>query len=178
MAPRKRKAEVDGEVDAGKSSAVAPATRRSTRLAKSAPEPAVELPKKKKGKATGKKGKEKKKTVEEKQTETEEAKEKDEEEEANEATDADKSKKTVVVEHCKQCNSFKTRAVQVKTGIEKAVPGVSVVLNPEKPRRGCFEIREEGGEKFISLLDMERPFKPMKALNMDQVIADVIDKIK
>ncbi|KAK6249364.1 hypothetical protein QUC31_020929 [Theobroma cacao] len=40
--------------------------------------------------------------------------------------------KTVVVEHCKQCNSFKTRAVQVKDGLEKGVPGIKVLLNPEK----------------------------------------------
>ncbi|RVW52306.1 hypothetical protein CK203_003725 [Vitis vinifera] len=73
-----------------------------------------------------------------------------------------------------------------------------------QPRRGCFEIREEGGEKYISLLkflanhvikalffllvasylhvfnlqDMKRPFAPMKALDMDKVISDIIDKIK
>ncbi|XP_021276772.1 selenoprotein H [Herrania umbratica] len=85
--------------------------------------------------------------------------------------------KTVVVEHCKQCNSFKTRAVQVKDGLEKGVPGIKVLLNPEKPRRGCFEIREEGGKKFISLLDMKRPFKRMKDLDMEKVISDIVDKI-
>ncbi|KAA8525774.1 hypothetical protein F0562_007629 [Nyssa sinensis] len=86
--------------------------------------------------------------------------------------------KTIVVEHCKQCNSFKTRAIQVKNGLENGLPGITVLVNPEKPRRGCFEIREEGGEKFISLLDMKRPFAPMKALDMDKVISDMIDKIK
>ncbi|KAI7998448.1 Selenoprotein H [Camellia lanceoleosa] len=91
---------------------------------------------------------------------------------------ADGSSKTIVIEHCKQCNSFKTRAIQVKNGLESGLSGVNVLVNPEKPRRGCFEIREEGGEKFISLLDMKRPFTPMKALDMDKVISDVIDKIK
>nr|GLL45175.1 selenoprotein H-like [Ipomoea trifida] len=86
--------------------------------------------------------------------------------------------KTIVIEHCKQCNSFKTRALTVKEGLEKGVAGVNVVVNPEKPRRGCFEIREENGEKFISLLDMKRPFAPMKALDMDKVVSDIIDKIK
>ncbi|KAG2291895.1 hypothetical protein Bca52824_038564 [Brassica carinata] len=67
----------------------------------------------------------------------------------------------------KQCNAFKTRAIQVKEGLEGAVPGVTVALNPEKgysftPRRGCFEIREEGGETFISLLEMKRPFTTRK----------------
>ncbi|XP_028084909.1 uncharacterized protein LOC114286023 [Camellia sinensis] len=80
--------------------------------------------------------------------------------------------------YSKQCNSFKTRAIQVKNGLESGLSGVNVLVNPEKPRRGCFEIREEGGEKFISLLDMKRPFTPMKALDMDKVISDIIDKIK
>lgn len=93
----------------------------------------------------------------------------------------DGSKKTIIVEHCKQCNSFKTRAMLVKNGLEKSLEGgFKVVLNPEKPRRGCFEIREEdeNGEKFISLLDMKRPFTAMKALDMDKVVSDILEKIK
>ncbi|GAB2285830.1 hypothetical protein Dimus_020270 [Dionaea muscipula] len=86
--------------------------------------------------------------------------------------------KTIIIEHCKQCNSFKTRAFQVKEGLEKGVSGITVQVNPAKPRRGCFEIREEGGDKFISLLDMKRPFKPMKDLDMQQVIADIVDRIQ
>ncbi|KAK3008902.1 hypothetical protein RJ639_013199 [Escallonia herrerae] len=60
--------------------------------------------------------------------------------------------KTIVIEHCKQCNAFKTRAIQVKNGLEDGLSGITVLLNPGKPRRGCFEIREEGGETFLSLL--------------------------
>ncbi|KAM7260540.1 hypothetical protein ACFE04_011213 [Oxalis oulophora] len=86
-----------------------------------------------------------------------------------------------------QCNSFKTRAAQVKEGLENAVPGITVVLNPKKrvydfdslePRKGCFEISEEGGEKFISLLDLKRPFKPKKDLDMEKVISDIVEKLK
>ncbi|KVH95091.1 selenoprotein H [Cynara cardunculus var. scolymus] len=86
--------------------------------------------------------------------------------------------KTIVIEHCKQCNQFKIRAVKVKLGLENAVSGITVLINPEKPRRGCFEVREEGGKKFISLLDMKRPFAPMKALDMDGVISDIVEQIK
>ncbi|PHT58055.1 hypothetical protein CQW23_00418 [Capsicum baccatum] len=88
--------------------------------------------------------------------------------------------KVVVVEHCTQCRQFKIRAVKVKEELEKGVPGLEVRVNPEKPRRGCFEIRVDGenGEKFISLLDMKRPFGPMKALDMDEVISGIIEKIK
>lgn len=95
-----------------------------------------------------------------------------------EVADGGSKTRTIVIEHCKQCNSFKTRAVQVKNGLEKGVPGITVHVNPEKPRRGCFEIREEGGEKFITLLDMKRPFKPMKELDMDKVISVITDKVK
>ncbi|CAN7108784.1 unnamed protein product [Brassica rapa subsp. narinosa] len=103
---------------------------------------------------------------------------KDEEKEEEAAEVEDPTKPKIVIEHCKQCNAFKTRAIQVKEGLEGAVPGVTVTLNPEKPRRGCFEIREEGGQTFISLLAMKRPFAPMKALDMEEVIEDIIKKIK
>uniref|UniRef100_A0A0E0MID2 Selenoprotein H n=1 Tax=Oryza punctata TaxID=4537 RepID=A0A0E0MID2_ORYPU len=85
--------------------------------------------------------------------------------------------KRIVVEACTQCRQFKIRAVKVKEDLESSVPGVSVVINPEKPRRGCLEIREEGGEVFISLLNMPRPFTAMKKLDMDEVIKDIANKI-
>ncbi|KAL8543729.1 hypothetical protein ACS0TY_004335 [Phlomoides rotata] len=86
--------------------------------------------------------------------------------------------KTIIIEHCKQCNSFKTRAFQVKEGLQKSVAGVNVLVNPEKPRRGCFEIREEGGEVFVSLLGMKRPFPPLRELDMDELISEIVDKIR
>ncbi|OWM87981.1 hypothetical protein CDL15_Pgr000398 [Punica granatum] len=104
----------------------------------------------------------------------------DESKEAQPVTTAEEKKKkerTVVIEHCKQCNSFKTRALQVKIGLENGVSAITVLVNPDKPRRGCFEIREEGGDKFISLLGMKRPFTPMKKLDMEEVISEIIGKL-
>ncbi|KAF2302789.1 hypothetical protein P3X46_019200 [Hevea brasiliensis] len=177
MAPRKRKAEGQDEGVKPITATSTRVTRSSTRLANSnSYAPPVDLPTKKKGKTVGKK---KVKTEDEKETETNNVEEKESEKvEAKEETTDDRTKKTIVIEHCKQCNSFMKRATLVKNGLENSVPSIRVVLNPDKPRRGCFEIREEGGEKFISLLDMKRPFKPMKDLDMDKVIADIIDKIK
>ncbi|CAE6006404.1 unnamed protein product [Arabidopsis arenosa] len=106
--------------------------------------------------------------------EDDDAAEKEEEEE----DDDDSEKTKIVIEHCKQCKSFRERANEVKEGLEEAVPGIIVTVNPDKPRRGCFEIREEGGETFISLLGMKRPFTPMKELNMEEVITDIVEKIK
>ncbi|PRQ28081.1 hypothetical protein RchiOBHm_Chr6g0312181 [Rosa chinensis] len=95
----------------------------------------------------------------------------------SEEGDEEVNMKTIVIERCTQCNSFKTRADQVRASLE-GLPGIRVTINPVKPRRGCFEIREEGGETFISLLDMKRPFKPMKDLNMQEVIDNIIQKIQ
>ncbi|KAL9376031.1 hypothetical protein Peur_030151 [Populus x canadensis] len=103
---------------------------------------------------------------------------KKEEDAKDESPAGDAVTKTIVIEHCKQCNAFKTRAIQVKDGLLSAFPGISVLLNPEKPRRGCFEIREEGGETFISLQNMKRPFPPLKALDMDRVISGIIDRVR
>ncbi|KAF7043138.1 hypothetical protein CFC21_052561 [Triticum aestivum] len=85
--------------------------------------------------------------------------------------------KRVIVEACTQCQQFKRRALKVKEDLESAVPGVSVTINPEKPRRGCLEIREEGGDVFISLLNMPRPFNKMRELDMDKVTKDIAQKI-
>ncbi|KAI3435382.1 uncharacterized protein J3R85_006110 [Psidium guajava] len=203
MAPRKRKGGATAPGDEEKpptvttKTTVAAAavsgrvTRSSTRGASaggpssnSVPEP----PAAKKAKGAGRK--KKKKATKEEESVAGEAKGGDGEDREEEVAEdgeveqaevggaLDSKAKTVVIEHCKQCNSFKTRAIQVKNGLEKGVPGIIVVVNPDKPRRGCFEIREEGGEIFISLLDMKRPFGPMKALDMDKVILDIIHKVK
>ncbi|CAF1861480.1 hypothetical protein HID58_062193 [Brassica napus] len=97
---------------------------------------------------------------------------------AKEEGDDGAEHKRIVIEHCKQCKSFKERANELKDGLEIAVPGIIVTVNADKPRRGCFEIREEGGQTFVSLLDMKRPFKEMKDLDMEQVIADIVEKLK
>jgi len=51
--------------------------------------------------------------------------------------------------------------------------GISVSINPEKPRKGCFEIRVKD-QKVISLLDMPRPFTKLKALDMEDTAAKVL----
>ncbi|CAH2077375.1 unnamed protein product [Thlaspi arvense] len=221
MAPSKSKA--DGEEKAKPVTAVSSRVTRSmdrrTRSAthQNGAKPAGSVTKQVKL-ASPKKAKRKKPAIEtgrakkaKKEQEASEEVEKEDEEEEAEAEVEDPTKPKIVIEHCKQCNAFKTRAIQVKEGLEGAVPGVTVTLNPEKepslslnlsfdllqqPRRGCFEIREEGGKTFISLLghvicsltirkyteaifmEMKRPFAPMKALDMEEVIEDIIKKIK
>ncbi|CAH1415145.1 unnamed protein product [Lactuca virosa] len=40
--------------------------------------------------------------------------------------------KTIVIEHCKQCTQLKKWAAKVKLGLETAVSGINVLVNPEK----------------------------------------------
>ncbi|XP_038886764.1 selenoprotein H [Benincasa hispida] len=175
MAPRKRSKNQEDEPAAEK---LAPAssrvTRSSARLAANSKadsavdEAVTESAKSKKAKRAPKENG-KVKEVENEGVEVDAALEK---------LDKDGKNRTVVIEHCKQCQSFKKRAIQVQNGLENGVPGITVMLNPDTPRRGCFEIRSEDGEKFISLLDMKRPFTRMKELDMEEVISDIIEKIK
>eukprot|EP00262_Sarcandra_glabra_P014210 TRINITY_DN409_c0_g8_i1.p1 TRINITY_DN409_c0_g8~~TRINITY_DN409_c0_g8_i1.p1 ORF type:complete len:211 (-),score=40.58 TRINITY_DN409_c0_g8_i1:5-553(-) len=180
MAPKKRKA---AEVTTS-NEAAPPPSRRTTRsssraAAVGAPSVSAQPPTKEAKPTTKEKGKSKepKKTEKEPKKAEKEPKKAEKEPKKAEAQNDAGAMKTIVVEACKQCQSFKTRATKVKNGLENGVPGINVLINPESPRTGCFEIREEGGEIFISLLDMSRPFKKMKDLDMDKVISDIIEKI-
>jgi len=53
------------------------------------------------------------------------------------------------------------------------LPSASITVNPEKPRKGCFEVRV-GDKAVLSLLDMPRPFTKLKALEMEDVAKDVV----
>lgn len=59
----------------------------------------------------------------------------------------------------------------------EAAPAATVSINPDKPRKGCFEVRG-GGKTFVSLLDMPRPFTKLKALDIDALAAEVAAALK
>ncbi|XP_050365971.1 uncharacterized protein LOC126784550 [Argentina anserina] len=176
MAPRKRKADEDAEPAGNPSESTRMVTRGAEAAARRQTRSSTQGGGGKTKKATPQKpAATRKKSKKKEAKKPEEVKTEEEEEGKVEAEEV--NRKTIVVERCTQCNAFKTRAEQVKASLE-SLPGISVAINPIKPRRGCFEIREEGGEKFISLLDMKRPFKPMKDLNMQDVIDNIIQKIQ
>ena len=54
---------------------------------------------------------------------------------------------------------------------------IVATINPEKPRKGCFEVRV-GDKAVISLLDLPRPFLKLKALEMEDVAKAVIKETK
>lgn len=69
--------------------------------------------------------------------------------------------------------AFKTRAAKIEKAAKDA--GYSVSINVEKPRKGAFVVKIEGQEApIIELLALPRPFAKLKALDMDQVVADVL----
>jgi translation initiation factor 1 (eIF-1/SUI1) len=50
-----------------------------------------------------------------------------------------------------------------------------VVINDEKPRKGAFVVTVSGvKEPIVELLDLKRPFGPLKALDMEEVLQNVL----
>ena len=67
----------------------------------------------------------------------------------------------------------------MEAGVKKALPGVAVTINGEKPRKGTFELKVEGSDTpILSLVGMARPFPALKALDIDDVINTVVDAMK
>lgn len=50
-------------------------------------------------------------------------------------------------------------------------------INPDKPRKGCFEVRDAAGNKFVSLLDMPRPFKPLRELDIEATAQEIAEAL-
>lgn len=84
-------------------------------------------------------------------------------------------KKVVTIEHCKSWGAFRTRAGK----IVKAVGSKARVdVNKEKPGKGNFIVTVSGvDEPIVELKGLKRPFPPLKALDMDEVIAGVMEAI-
>ena len=87
----------------------------------------------------------------------------------------------VVITSSKACNAFKVRADAVEKGIKAAKPTATVVINTEKklgsnPDKGSFVVAV-GDTKIVELIAMPRPFQKMKALDMDDVVRQVLAKL-
>jgi alanyl-tRNA synthetase len=172
--------------DAAKAEAAVPAASVKTAAKKKAPvakeaKPAAAAKKetKKEAPKETKKAKEAKAPAAKKGKETK-TKEPEEKAAPAEAKKADESPpdeaagKSVTVEACKQWNAFKSRAGLITKAVgDKAV----VTVNAEKPGKGNFVVRV-GGKKVVELLAMNRPFPPLKALNMEEVCANVLKALE
>ena len=63
----------------------------------------------------------------------------------------------------------------LEAAIKKELPSTTVTINPEKPRKGCFEVTV-GSSVVLSLLNMPRPFPKLKALDIEGKVADDVIK--
>jgi len=85
---------------------------------------------------------------------------------------------------------FKRAAARVEAALQAA--GYTVIINGKRPRKGSFVVRlhdEDTGdddqqyadtasiaEPVIQLLDMPRPFKLLREMDIDSVIAAIIEE--
>ena len=78
--------------------------------------------------------------------------------------------------------AFKTRASKVEKLFTSSQPEVKVTINADKPRKGSFVVtvfrdgNDTDGTKIIELLDLPRPFKKLKDLDIDKVITDYLSE--
>lgn len=73
---------------------------------------------------------------------------------------------------------FKTRAGKIAKFLAEQGCDAEVEINKEKPGRGNFVVRVEGREEpVLELLAMKRPFAALKALDMDDIGAQVIEAL-
>ena len=68
-------------------------------------------------------------------------------------------------------------AAQFVKGVEAKRSDVKVVVNQEKPRKGCFVVSVDG-KPLVSLLDLPRPFKKLRELPVEETIAAVLSALK
>lgn len=67
---------------------------------------------------------------------------------------------------------FKRRANELEKLVLESVPGAKFVVNAEKPRKGCFEVRR-GGKVYVSLQSLPRPFTKLRNLDLAEVAEKV-----
>ncbi|CAI9774528.1 unnamed protein product [Fraxinus pennsylvanica] len=89
-----------------------------------------------------------------------------------------KHRSFVFLRHLTVLSSWDGGGIDGSKVVEKGQERVNMVVNFKKLRSGCFQIREEGGEIFVSLLNMKKRFTFLKAVDMEKVIYDIIEKFE
>ncbi len=75
---------------------------------------------------------------------------------------------------------FKRSAKKVIDRLAELRPGVSAKMNPDasvRPRKGTFEVRLADGTVILSLQGMPRPFKKLRALDLEALAEKVASKV-
>ena len=74
---------------------------------------------------------------------------------------------------------FKTKAAKVEKALKASHADVKVNINNDKPRKGSFVVTIVGEDKpRIELLDMARPFKKLKELDLDKEILSILEALE
>ena len=105
-----------------------------------------------------------------------------------ESKPSESSKFDVVIEACKSWGAFKSRASKLEKLVKAGNKSVKIETNPKsiypcvrgdpstRPRKGTFEVRI-GEKKVISLVGMPRPFKKLKALDIEDLSKKVLAEL-
>lgn len=71
----------------------------------------------------------------------------------------------------------------MEKAFKAAHPDANIIINENKPRKGSFVVtvfspQDDTGTKIIELLDMPRPFKKLKELNLEKLVEDFLAEKK
>ena len=70
---------------------------------------------------------------------------------------------------------FKRSAAKIEAGLKDL--GFKFQVNTDKPRKGAFVVTMEGvDEPIVELLNLARPFKKLRELDIDEVIETIKNK--
>jgi hypothetical protein len=96
-------------------------------------------------------------------------------------SDADGSSADIYIISSKACQAFKIRANGLEKMIKAKKPGVTMFINEEKklgskPDKGSFVVKVKG-KTLVELIAMPRPFTQMKALDMEDLAAQILKEL-
>lgn len=87
-------------------------------------------------------------------------------------TRTDETAKIVSIEACKSWGAFRSRAKKILDAVGSKA---TVEVNKEKPGKGDFIVTVSGVEEpIVELKALKRPFPALKALDMNEVVQNVI----
>jgi hypothetical protein len=61
------------------------------------------------------------------------------------------------VNRSKSDTLFKKSAQKLEEALKAAGVNLEVITNPEKPRKGSFEVQDDKGNKYVSLQNLSKP---------------------
>lgn len=84
-----------------------------------------------------------------------------------------------MIEACKSWGAFRTRSDKIVKGVGSKAAGAKVEVNKEKPGKGNFIVTVSGVDKpIVELRGMSRPFSALKALDMEEVVQNVLKALE